>query len=79
MEDFAIKKKWDIAWVSQIVNPIGDQFPDEIKTGWVIMSPCRGSDTVSALFTKTSTNDYENYPGIKRKSLQWWWLCIWKV
>ena len=34
------------------------------------MSPCRGSDTVSALFTKASTNDYENYPGIKRKSLQ---------
>ena len=79
MEDFAIKKKWDIAWVSQIVSPIGDQFPDEIKTGWVIMSPCRGSDTVSALFIKTCTNDYKIYPGIKRKSLQWWWLCIWKV
>ena len=34
------------------------------------MSSGRGSDTGSALFAETSTNDYENYPGIKRMSLQ---------
>ena len=52
------------------VGHIGEQFAEEIKVGWVIMSPGRERDKVSALFIQTPTNDYENYPGIKRVSLK---------
>ena len=52
------------------VGHIDEQFAEETKVGWVIMSPGRERDKMSALFIQTPTNDYENYPGIKRVSLK---------
>ena len=40
------------------VGQIGEPFAELTKMDWV-MSPGRESDIVSALFTKTSVNDYE--------------------
>ena len=42
------------------VSQIGEPFTEQTKIGWVIMSPGRESDAMSALFTKTSVSDYEN-------------------
>ena len=41
------------------VGQIGEPFAGKTKMGWVIISPGRESDIVSALFTKTSANAYE--------------------
>ena len=41
------------------VGQIGEPFAEKTKMGWVIVSSGRESDIVSALFTKTSVNDYE--------------------
>ena len=41
------------------VGQIGETFAEETKMGWVVMSPGREKDIASALFTKTSVNDYE--------------------
>ena len=41
------------------VGQIRETFAEQTKMGWVIMSPGRESDIVSALFTKTSVNNYE--------------------
>ena len=38
---------------------IGEPFAEQTKMDWVIMSPGRESDIVSALLTKTSVNNYE--------------------
>ena len=51
--DFAKIKMGAYAWVDDISEP----FAEQTKMGWVIMSPGREIDTVSALFTKTSVND----------------------
>ena len=41
------------------VGQSGEPFAEQTKMGWVIMLPGRETDIVSALFTKTSANDYE--------------------
>ena len=41
------------------VGQIGEPFAEQTKMGGIIMLPGRKSDIVSALFTKTSVNDYE--------------------
>ena len=45
------------------VGQIGEPFSEKTKMGWVIVSPGRESDIVSALFTKTFVNDYEKLCG----------------
>ena len=41
------------------VGKIGEPFAEFTKMGWVMMSPGRESDAVSALYTQTSVSDYE--------------------
>ena len=41
------------------VGKIGEPFAEFTKMGWVMMSPGRESDVVSALYTQTSVSDYE--------------------
>ena len=41
------------------VVQIDEPFSGQTKSGWLIMSSGRESDIVSAMFTKTSINDYE--------------------
>ena len=41
------------------VGQIGEPFVEQKKMSWVVMSPGRESDIVSALFTKASVSDYE--------------------
>ena len=53
--DFAKTKMGAYAWVGNISEP----FAEQTKMSWVIMSPGREIDIVSALFTKTSVNDNE--------------------
>ena len=45
------------------VGKIGEPFAELIKMGWVMMSPARESDIVSALYTQTSISDYEKLCG----------------
>ena len=46
------------------VGKTGEPFAELTKMGWVMISPGRESDVVSALYTQTSVSD------IRRKSLQ---------
>ena len=39
------------------VDQIDQPFAEQTKMGWVINSPGRENDIVSALFTKTSVNE----------------------
>ena len=41
------------------VGKIGEPFAKLTKIGWVMMSPSRESDVVSAIYTQTSASDYE--------------------
>ena len=41
------------------VGKIGEPFAEFTKMGWVMMSPGRESDVVSALYTQASVSDYE--------------------
>ena len=45
------------------VGKIGEPFSELTEMGWVMMSPSRESDVVSALYTQTSINDYEKLCG----------------
>ena len=45
------------------VGQIGESFSEQTKMGWVTMAPGRENDIVSALFAKTSVNDYEKLCG----------------
>ena len=46
-------------WTCPRVGQIDESFAEQGKMGWVVMSTGTESDIVSALFTKTSVNDYE--------------------
>ena len=53
------------------IGQIGEPFVKQTKTGWVVMSPGRESDMVSALFTRTPANEFEqlcdtDVPGLKK-------------
>ena len=41
------------------VGKVGEPIAELTKMGWVMMSPARESDVVSALYTQTSVSDYE--------------------
>ena len=53
--DFAKKKMETYFRVVQI----GENFAEQTKMGWVVKSPGRQSDTVKAVFTKTSAYGYK--------------------
>ena len=44
---------------SPVVGKIGEPFAELAKMGWVMMSPGRESDVVSALYIQTSVSDHE--------------------
>ena len=44
---------------SPLVGKRGEPFAELTKIGWVVMSPDRESDVVSALYTQTSDSDYK--------------------